>query len=101
MLAYVKTTAMAGFGLAMLAAAVTPAAADRGGDIAAGIIGGAIVGGIIGQNTQPAPRVYVAPAREYRRDCRELRERAEYAEDRGMYERARNLRREYHICRGD
>ena len=101
MLAYVKTTAMAGFGLAMLAAAVTPAAADRGGDIAAGIIGGAIVGGIIGQNTQPARPVYVAPAREYRRDCRELRERAEYAEDRGMYERARHLRREYHACRGD
>ncbi len=102
MLAYVKTTAMAGFGLAMLAAAVTPAAADRGGDIAAGIIGGAIVGGIIGQNSGPPPqRVYVAPAREYRRDCGELRERAEYAEDRGMYERARHLRREYRACRGD
>ena len=101
MLSYVKTTAMAGSGLAMFAAAaVTPAAADRGGDIAAGIIGGAVVGSIIGSQ-QPARPVYVAPAREYRGDCRELRERAEYAEERGMYERARYLRREFHICRGD
>ena len=102
MLAYVKTTAIAGFGLAMFAAAaVTPAAADRGGDIAAGIIGGAVVGTILGQSTQPARPVYVAPAREYRRSCSELRDRAEYAEDRGQYERARYLRREYRECRGE
>ncbi len=100
MLGFMKTGAVAGLGLVVLAA-VTPAAADRGGDIAAGIIGGAIVGGIIGQNSGPPPqRVYVAPAREYR-GCGELRERAEYAEERGMYERARYLRREYRICRGD
>jgi hypothetical protein len=100
MLSYVKSTAMAGLGLAMLAAVATPASADRSGDIAAGVIGGAIVGGIIGQATagNPPPRpVYVAP----RRGCGELRERAQYAEERGYYERARHLWREYRICRGD
>ena len=101
MFGFVKSTAMAGLGLAVLAAAAaTPAAADRGGDIAAGIIGGAVVGTIIGSGAAPAPRpVYVAPA--YRRGCGELRERAEIAEDRGYYERARMLRREYRECRGD
>lgn len=100
MLSYAKSTAVAGFALTMLAAVSTPASADRGGDIAAGIIGGAIVGGIVGSATanNPPPRpVYVAP----RRGCGELRERAEYAEERGMYERARYLWREYRICRGD
>ena len=98
MFTYVKSTAVAGFGLALLAAAtVTPAAADRGGDIAAGIIGGAVVGTIIGSQGAPARPVYVAP----RRGCGELRERAEIAEERGNYERARYLRREYRECRGD
>ena len=47
MFGFMKSTAMAGLGLAVLAAAAaTPAAADRGGDIAAGIIGGAVVGTI-------------------------------------------------------
>ena len=100
MFASLKITAMAGLGMAMMAAAATPAAADRGGDIAAGIIGGAVVGTIIGSQAGPRP-VYVEPRREYRRDCRELRERAEIAEDRGNFERARYLRREYHECRGD
>ena len=101
MIGTLKTTAMAGLGLAMLAAsAVTPARADRGGDIAAGIIGGAVVGTIIGSQSQPRP-YYVQPAPVYRRDCRELRERADYAEDRGLYERARYLRREYRECRGE
>ena len=99
MLGFVKSTAAAGFGLALLAA-VTPASADRGGDIAAGIIGGAVVGTIIGSGAAaaPAPRpIYVEP----RRGCGELRERAEIAEDRGQFERARYLRREYRACRGD
>lgn len=100
MIRYLKSTAMAGLGLAMLAT-MTPASADRGGDIAAGIIGGAVVGTIIGSQGAPARPVYVAPAREYRRGCGELRERAEIAEDRGYYERARMLRREYRECRGD
>ena len=102
MFATLKTTAIAGLGLAMLAGVVTPASADRGGDIAAGIIGGAIVGGIVGQATAGGPpprRVYVEPG--YRRGCGELRERAMIAEDRGMFERARHLWREYHDCRGD
>ena len=72
MFAYVKSTVVAGFGLALLASAtVTPAAADRGGDIAAGIIGGAVVGTIIGSQGAPGRPVYVAP----RRGCGELRER--------------------------
>ena len=100
MFATLKVTAMAGLGFAMIAAAVTPAAADRGGDIAAGIIGGAVVGTIIGSQAQPRP-VYVEPRPVYRRDCRDLRERAEIAEDRGYYERARYLRREYLECRGE
>ncbi len=98
MLAFVKSTAIAGISLAVLAAAAaTPAAADRGGDIAAGIIGGAVVGTIIGSQGGPARPVYVAP----RRGCGEIRERAEIAEERGNYERARYLRREYRECRGD
>ncbi len=104
MFATLKTAAAAGLGLAMLAGAGTPAAADRSGDIAAGIIGGAIVGGIIGQATAgDAPRrVYVEPAPRYRGGgCRDLRERAVYAEETGRYERARHLWREYRICRGD
>jgi hypothetical protein len=103
MFATLKTTAAAGLGLAMLAGAMTPASADRGGDIAAGIIGGAIVGGIVGQATAAPRRVYVEPAPVYRSGggCRELRHRAVYAEETGRYERARHLWREYHICRGD
>lgn len=98
MFASLKTIAAAGLGLAVLAT-VTPASADRGGDIAAGIIGGAVVGTIIGQNSGPPRRVYVEPS--YRRGCGELRERAQIAEDRGNYERARHLWREYRECRGD
>ena len=104
MFASFKTTAMAGLGLAMLAGLATPASADRGGDIAAGIIGGAIVGGIVGQATAGGPpreRVYVEPAPRYRRACGELRERAVFAEERGNFERARHLWREYRECRGD
>lgn len=103
MFATLKTAATAGLGLAMLAGALTPASADRAGDIAAGIIGGAIVGGIVGQATAgdaPPRRVYVEPAPRYR-GCGELRDRAAYAEDNGNYERARYWRREYRICRGD
>ena len=104
MFAILKTSAAASLGLAMLAGAVTPAAADRTGDIAAGIIGGAIVGGIIGQATAgDAPRrVYVEPGPRHRGGgCRDLRERAVYAEETGRHERARYLWREYRICRGD
>jgi hypothetical protein len=95
-----KATAVAGLGLAMLAAAVTPASADRGGDIAAGILGGAVVGTIIGQSSQPRP-VYVGPPPGYRSGCGELRERALMAEDHGYPDRARQLWRSYHDCRGD
>jgi hypothetical protein len=102
MLSYLKTTALAGLGLAMLAAAATPAAADRGGDIAAGIIGGAVVGSIIGSQAAPPRPVYVEPRPVYvRPGCGELRARALEAEDRGMPDRARRLWREYHDCRGD
>ena len=99
MLAFLKTTAIAGFGVATLAF-VTPAAADRGGDIAAGIIGGAVVGSILGQRTEPRP-VYVVPAQRYRSGCVELRERALDAEDRGWRERARYLWSEYRACLDD
>ncbi len=101
MFATLKTSVAAGLGLAILAlGSVSPASADRGGDIAAGIIGGAIVGGIIGQS-QAAPRpVYVEPRRSYR-GCGELRERAVYFEETGRFERARNAWREYRICRGE
>jgi hypothetical protein len=104
MFATLKTTAAAaGLGLAMLAGGLTPASADRGGDIAAGIIGGAIVGGIIGQSTAAPRPVYVEPAPRYRSGggCRELRERAVYAEETGRFERARQWWREYRICRGE
>jgi hypothetical protein len=103
MFATLKTTAAAGLGLAMLAGAVTPAAADRSGDIAAGIIGGAIVGGIIGQSTAAPRSVYVEPRPVYRSGggCRELRERARDAEDAGRYERARRWWNEYRACRGE
>ena len=94
-----KTVAAAGLCAAILAGVVTPASADRGGDIAAGILGGAIVGGIIGQNTAPR-RVYVEPAPAYR-SCRELRERALYAEDTGRPDRARYWWNRFHDCRGD
>ena len=102
MFATLKTTAAAGLGLAMLAGAMTPAAANRDGDIAAGIIGGAIVGGIIGNATanNPPRRVYVEPAPSYR-GCRDLRERAVYAEETGRFERARHWWREYRACRGE
>jgi hypothetical protein len=104
MRATLKSSVFASVGLVLLAS-ITPASADRGGDIAAGVIGGAILGGIVGQATGPR-RVYVEPAPvyvepRYRRGCGELRERAEIAEDRGHYERARMLRREYRDCRGD
>jgi hypothetical protein len=104
MFATLKTTAAAaGLGLAMLAGGLTPASADRGGDIAAGIIGGAIVGGIIGQSTAAPRPVYVEPRPVYRDrgGCRELRERAVYAEETGRFERARHFWREYRICRGE
>lgn len=81
-------------------AATTPAAADRGGDIAAGIIGGAVVGTILGQSAEPRP-IYVAPAWRYRVGCGELRERALDAEDRGMRERARYFWSEYRECLDD
>ena len=104
MIASLKTSAIAGLGLA-LAAMATPASADRGGDIAAGIIGGAIVGGIVGQATAGSPpprRVYVEPEpRYYRSGCGELRERARDAEADGRYERARRWWREYRECRGE
>ena len=105
MIASLKTAAAAGLGLAMLAGAMTPASANRDGDIAAGIIGGAIVGGIIGNataNNPPPRRVYVEPAPVYRGGgCRELRERAQDAEDSGRFERARRWWREYRACRGE
>ena len=103
MFATLKTMTAAGLGLALLAGVSTPASADRGGDIAAGIIGGAIVGGIIGQSTASPRPVYVEPAPRYYRGggCRDLRERAVYAEETGRYERARGLWREYRICRGE
>jgi hypothetical protein len=102
MFATLKMTAAAGLGLAMLAGVVTPASADRGGDIAAGIIGGAIVGGIIGHSTAAPRPVYVEPRPVYRgRGCGELRERAVYLEETGRFERARHAWREYRICRGD
>jgi hypothetical protein len=104
MFAALKTTAAAGLGLAMLVGAMTPASADRGGDIAAGIIGGAIVGGIIGQSTAAPRPVYVEPAPRYYRSgggCRDLRERAVYLEEQGRFERARQAWREYRYCRGE
>ncbi len=105
MISTLKSTIAAGLGLAMLAGAISPASADRGGDIAAGIIGGAIVGGIVGQATAgdaPPRRVYVEPRPVYReRGCGELRERARDAEETGRYERARHFWREYRICRGE
>ena len=103
MFATFKTTAVAGLGLAMLAGAMTPASANRDGDIAAGIIGGAIVGGIIGNATanNPPRRVYVEPAPSYGRGCRELRERAVYSEETGRYERARYYWNRYRECRGE
>ena len=99
MLAFLKTAAITGLGVGMLAA-MTPAAADRGGDIAAGIIGGAVVGTILGQSAEPRP-VYVVPSRRYRAGCGELRERALDAEDRGMRERARYFWSEYSACLDD
>ena len=97
----VKMSAIAGLGLA-LAAIATPAAADRGGDIAAGIIGGALVGGIIGNATAQPRRVYEpVPVYSPRRGCGELRERARDAEADGRFERARRWWREYRECRGD
>ena len=102
MIASLKMSAIAGVGLAMLAGIATPASADRGGDIAAGIIGGAVVGTIIGSQAGPQPRrVYVDEPRSYRSGCGELRERARDAEADGRYERARHWWNRYRECRGD
>lgn len=48
--------------------ASTPARADRGGDIAAGIVGGLIVGGVVGSamaNDPPPPRRYYSQPPAY------------------------------------
>lgn len=100
-----RSIAVLPLGFAVVLSASAPAHAERGGDIAAGIIGGAILGTILGSqaNQRPTYRepqpIYGEPRPGYR-GCRELRERALHAEDRGRFERARHLWREYRYCRG-
>ena len=96
---YKKLAALTGAGLIALTSA-TPASADRGGDIAAGILGGAAVGAIVGSaaaQQQPRP-VYVVPQGYRGERCGWLRDDAMVSLDHHDPARAQRKWDEYRDC---
>lgn len=96
------STASAALGIALMAATIAPAHADRNGRIAGGIAAGVIAGAIIAGAASNARASEDRPVRVYSGpDCREFRRKARWAEENGQPGRARYNWDRYAECRGE
>jgi hypothetical protein len=96
-----KSISSAALATALVASAIAPAHADRGGRIAAGVAVGVVAGAIIAGAASSA-RASEGPVRVYSGpDCREFRRKARWAEENGQPRRAQYYWDRHAECRGE